>query len=50
VAKDYTIHSKIDGVVRFKKTSMKKSVYVEEAEDVEYDRTADTRKNRRLAK
>eukprot|EP00242_Pyramimonas_sp_CCMP2087_P001219 CAMPEP_0198231710 /NCGR_PEP_ID=MMETSP1445-20131203/115340_1 /TAXON_ID=36898 /ORGANISM="Pyramimonas sp., Strain CCMP2087" /LENGTH=155 /DNA_ID=CAMNT_0043912339 /DNA_START=648 /DNA_END=1115 /DNA_ORIENTATION=- len=50
VAKDYTIHSKIDGVVRFKKTAMKKSVYVEEAEEVEYDRTADTRKNRRLAK
>eukprot|EP00976_Prorocentrum_cordatum_P084484 1185669-Prorocentrum_minimum.AAC.1 len=50
VGNDYTIHSKIDGVVKFKKTFKEKSVYVVEKEEVEYDRKADTRKNRRLAK
>mmetsp|Transcript_31800 Transcript_31800/g.69486 ORF Transcript_31800/g.69486 Transcript_31800/m.69486 type:complete len:154 (-) Transcript_31800:144-605(-) len=50
VGKDYTIHSKIDGVVKFKKTFKEKSVSVEEFEEVEYDPPADPRRNRRLAK
>jgi hypothetical protein len=54
VAKDYTVHSKIEGTVRyFKKKGPKTDIMhvtVEETVVAEYDHEADTRRNRRLAK
>mmetsp|Transcript_13721 Transcript_13721/g.18844 ORF Transcript_13721/g.18844 Transcript_13721/m.18844 type:complete len:154 (+) Transcript_13721:249-710(+) len=50
VARDFTIHSKIDGVVRFKETKTARTIHVDIPVEQEVDRTADTRRMRRLAK